>query len=44
MVLVCGAAKAGDMPEFTGTWATDGPYSRDGVHGKVVVLLYFEEG
>ncbi|MCZ7645025.1 MAG: thioredoxin family protein [Planctomycetota bacterium] len=41
---VLGTALAAEMPEFSGEWAQDGPYTRDSLQGKVTVLYFYEEG
>ncbi|MBI3831971.1 MAG: redoxin domain-containing protein [Planctomycetes bacterium] len=44
LLSLAGMAHAADVPEFTGTWVVDGPYTKEGLKGKVVVLYFFEEG
>ncbi len=38
------AARASELPPLSGAWTNGGPYTWEGLKGKVVVLYFYEEG
>lgn len=44
LLLATGAVCGADFPEFGDAWVLDGPYTKEGLKGKAVVLYFYEEG